>query len=120
MSTFRRMLSDDWFDDNIIDMGLHRISTRVTVNPSLRTAIIAPLLFWSNMSGTFNTGDYMGASHRRYRAAIVRDGRRKIATVLHLGNHWISVLINFDDNSFSYGQLHQEVTHYKRVLTTCR
>lgn len=53
------LLSDNWLDDEIIDMTMHDLVAHVHLDPKLsKTTVVAPLCLQSNIEQVFSTHDY--------------------------------------------------------------
>jgi hypothetical protein len=107
MATFRLLLSNKWLDNNVIDMALWWMSIQVSLDPTLCDVIVAPLLFFQNMLGSYKTGNYDFAGHRRYQQAIMSGDQKQIVTILHLPSHWVWSVMHFEQMTFQFGELLQ-------------
>ena len=95
------LLSDKWLDDEIINMTMHDLATRVRLDPVLsKTTIVAPLGLQSNIEQAYRTGDYLKTSVSllyRYTEIFKNQKRKMLYFPTHANkNHWIPMRIDFD------------------------
>ncbi|KAJ7722156.1 hypothetical protein B0H14DRAFT_3520394 [Mycena olivaceomarginata] len=99
-----RLISDEWLSDGIIDEMMRDINARVSEDESLASStIIRPLLFQFYIT---QLGVY-GTQPKKYLAEIlaeVKSGKTRMLFPIHYnGNHWMAFIINFDNQTFGFG-----------------
>jgi hypothetical protein len=105
MGVFRRLLSDDWLSDDIINMAMYWLASRTRMDEHYRTVIITPLSVQHNIMAAASSGNYNFALLRRYQHEILVGQRRLVYLPLHVGgNHWIMALLDFEHRTLSYGE----------------
>lgn len=104
--TLLRLLSDEWLDDEIINMSMRLLSTRCRSDEQKRTSIIiAPLSFWSLIQSSDGRGSFGNALLRRYKHLIQEGGRTRLYFPSHINNnHWVPFEIDFTRRTVAYGK----------------
>jgi len=104
------LLSDDWIDDEIMNMTMHDLAARVHLDPDLsKTTIVANLALQNDIHKAFESKDYskknVGLLYRY--TELFKSGKRKhLYFPTHVdGNHWVPMLIDFEVKTIRYGNL---------------
>jgi len=104
-----RLLSDDWIDDEIVNMTMHDLAARVRLDPKLsKTTIVANLALQNNIRKAFESKDYSKKSAGllyRY-TELFKSGKWKcLYFPTHVDeNHWVPMLIDFEEKTICYGK----------------
>ncbi|KAH7905193.1 hypothetical protein BJ138DRAFT_1130617 [Hygrophoropsis aurantiaca] len=108
VETLVPLLSDDWLDDDIINLAMHHLTERMHLFPTIsKSTIIAPLSFSANLVAATNNLNVNTVSFRflQHYTAIFKNGQRTILYFpAHINNnHWIVFCIDFIQKSLRYG-----------------
>jgi hypothetical protein len=106
-----RLLSDEWMDDEIVDMTMHDLATRVRLDPELsKTTVVASLSLQSNIEQVFRTGDYSKTSVPllyRYTEMLKGQKWKMLYLPTHVNkNHWVPMRLDFENRTLEYGEQH--------------
>lgn len=109
VDTLATLLSNECLDDELINMLMAHLDSRVRIDPELRKeVIVAPLAFQHALELAYRNnayGDKAGPLLKRYKQLIVNNGRKKIVTTTHENkNHWIGFKIDFQARLIQYGE----------------
>ena len=103
-----RLLSDNWIDDEIINMSMNDIAARVYLDPVLsKTTAVATLALQNEMEKAFKSGDYSACVLLNRLAEEFKEGkhRRWLYFPAHVNqNHWVAMLIDFEAKMIWYGE----------------
>jgi hypothetical protein len=103
------LLSDDWIDDEIINMMMYDLADRVRLDPKLsKTTIVANLPLQNDIHRAFESKGYskknVGLLYR-YTELFKSEKRKCLYFPTHVdGNHWVPMLIDFEARAIRYGR----------------
>ena len=102
------LLSDNWIDDEIVNMSMNDIAARVYLDPVLsKTTAVATLALQNEMEKAFKSGDYSACVLLNRLAEEFKEGkhRRWLYFPAHVNqNHWVAMLIDFEAKMIWYGE----------------
>jgi hypothetical protein len=102
------LLSDDWIDDETIDMMMFDLATCIRLDPELqKTTVVAALNLQMNIHRAYDTGDYSKESVPllcRYTKMFKEKKCSRLYFPAHImGNHWVPFLIDFKKETIQHG-----------------
>jgi hypothetical protein len=108
MDTLTILLSEHWFDDEIMNMLLANIAARIRSDPKLADVVVAPISFHLRLRDGFKKkcyGKEAVTELHRYKAYV--DGGK---TILYMSAnvrecHWVPFRVDFRKREFSYGMM---------------
>jgi hypothetical protein len=106
--TLTQLLSDQWFNDELINMLMRTLSERARLDPHhSKSVVIAPLAFAASLIRAHTSKDYDKKSERllwRYKEMFKSGGRQFLYFPVHTGgNHWVAFRSDFKEKSLCYG-----------------
>ncbi|KAI0629632.1 hypothetical protein C8Q77DRAFT_1065756 [Trametes polyzona] len=98
------LLSDQWLDDELINMLLQELYGRARLDPKLsRYVVVLPLALQQVVHNAAAKKDYTHALLQRCKR-YVDTGRRHLYFPVNIGNaHWVPCMIDFEDEAIRYG-----------------
>jgi hypothetical protein len=102
------LLSDNWVDDEIVNMMMFDLAACVRLDPELQTTtVIAALNLQMHIRRAYDTGDYSEESVPllcRYTKLFKEEKRSRLYFPAHInGNHWVPFLIDFKNETIRHG-----------------
>lgn len=118
-----RLLSDNWIDDELMNMATNELAARVHLDPvRSKTTLVAPLSLQHGIENAHRTGDYTrsgGVALHRYSEIFKAGMREELYFATHVNNnHWVPMHINFNTRRLRYGQHFYYPTQYND--TNCK
>ncbi|KAH7906400.1 hypothetical protein BJ138DRAFT_1016289 [Hygrophoropsis aurantiaca] len=109
IETLAPLLSEQWLDDDIINMAMNHLNTRTHLHRNIsKTTIIAPLQFSANLisADRYPQAQAVALPYMHHYTEIFKSGQR---TILYFpahvnNNHWIALCVDFDQKTLRYGQ----------------
>ncbi len=104
VDSLAKLLSDDWLDDCVIDMLVTDLNLRAPPDSRTEVATLAFVFHVIASYGPKARKDPLAGLLQRY-AERARTGElRRLFFPAHLNNnHWVAFLVDFEDESISYG-----------------
>ena len=102
------LLSDNWIDDDIINMMMFYLAAQVRLDAELqKTTVVAALNLQLHINRAYKTGDYSKASVPllcRYTELFKEKKRTYLYFPAHIGgNHWVPFFIDFKTETIRHG-----------------
>ncbi|KAI0363681.1 hypothetical protein BV20DRAFT_957785 [Pilatotrama ljubarskyi] len=106
VETLALLLSDQWLDDELIDMLVSNLAVRAEQDPGLsREIAVATLAFHHCLLAVAGKPERAGSKEvlQRYRARVLDKGLKRLYFLANLNNeHWVAFLIDFAQGTISY------------------
>ena len=102
------LLSDNWIDDDIINMMMFYLAAQVRLDPELqKTTVVASLTLQLHINRAYETGDYSKGSVPllcRYTELFKEKKRTYLYFPAHIGgNHWVPFFVDFKTETIRHG-----------------
>ncbi|KAH7918522.1 hypothetical protein BV22DRAFT_1051683 [Leucogyrophana mollusca] len=107
VETLAPLLSEQWLDDDIINLAMHHLRERVHLFPDIsKSTIIAPLQFSTNLvsADSHPYAQAVALPHLRHYTSVLKSGQH---TILYFpghinNNHWVAFCVDFNRRSLRY------------------
>ena len=104
---FTVLLSDNWIDNDTIDMMMFDLAAHVCLNPELRkTTVVDALNLQMHIHRAYNTGNYRKESVpllSHYSQLFKEKKHSHLYFPVHInGNHWVPFLIDFKNKTICH------------------
>lgn len=102
-----RLLSDDWLDDDVMNMAMDYIAHQARENPATASVVVAPLWLYLRIHKASHLGEYgqkTGPVLRRYSALINDEKKTRLYFPVLDADHWTIFEVNFAKKTLRHGE----------------
>ena len=109
---FSRLVSEEWLDDNLVDMMMYHLAARAHCDPQIAgSVIIDTLAFPTALLVGAATEDFTSHILKSHVTSVHTSGRKQLFFPFHHGNnHWLAFMIDFANRKVWYGISMQHIT----------